>query len=149
MKSSNLYPYISQVVKEKLEYADCDGCTRCIAYLLKIANVKFRIWRGEISTKEFPDAKFPIHYWLEDEQGKIWDFKSFKWLGKESEDCIYYKERDITGEFLHDNSVFNVMIEMSNIVGKEQDTLWEKQTGLRFHRLGHKGEEIKEEKANE
>ena len=133
IKDMRLYDFISSIVKNHLEYSDCDGCIRVVAYLLKLAGIKFKIWTGIISRKD-NGKEFPIHYWVETKDGQIWDFKSYKWLQKESDDCNYKKKQDVTDTFIYDIETFRIMILLSNSIGKKQDKLYEKVTGSKLYR---------------
>ena len=129
-----LYRYIEKVIEKKLEYTDCDGCSRAVAYLLSIAGIEFSIWLGKVRDKDDPSNIIKLHYWIETEDGFIWDFKTYKWLKKESKDCIYMKRKNITGSFRYDSQTFGILVDLAGSMGKKQDELYENITGKELYR---------------
>ena len=134
MRNITLHDYIGRVVGKSLEYTDCDGCTRAVAYLLSLADIKFKIFVGKIRAKDNLSYTIPIHYWIEDDNNDIWDYKSYKWLKKEPEDCIYMKKQDVTKTFKYDAKLFKILVEFGPIIGKKMDIFYEKTSGKKFHR---------------
>jgi len=129
-----LYNYIESVVKNKLEYTDCDGCTRAVAYLLSIAGIEFKIWEGKCIAKDDCSKVIPLHYWIEDNDGFVWDFKSYKWIKRDSHECNYITKCDVTETFDYGSFNFKILIDLSSTVGKKQDMFFEKITKTKLHR---------------
>ena len=74
---------------EFLPNLECDGCTRFASFLLIAKNIKFEIYLGEIESQTHPNNQFPLHYWIKTKQGILFDFKTKKWIGVESDKTNY------------------------------------------------------------
>lgn len=140
IKESGMYDYIQRVVQTHLEYTDCDGCTRAVGCLLDLAGIKFKIFTGQCIAKDDDKLVIPLHYWIVDEEGDVWDFKSYKWIKKESHECRYIPREDVTETFNHGIDTLKILVQLAPTIGKEQDAMFERITGRKLHRQQTEGE---------